>query len=151
MTCAHAHMPTRARTRALAIPPAPNFSSSFADSDCLLLLLLKEMSECEVKQVLVTYGDRKKVLKITPNSGLTDVEVLTKSFRTEFKFETNVNVVVTFQRFDPDWDETVDLECESVIKDKDKLIAVVTPLLVTPTISSPAQSYLDKVSADVAI
>ena len=100
----------------------------------------------DVKQVLVSYGDRKKVLRITSNSGLTDVEVLTNSFRTEFKFEANVNVVVTFQRFDPDWDETVDLESESVINDKNKLIAVVTPLLVTP-LSSPVESCVEKVSS----
>lgn len=73
------------------------------------------------------------------------MEVLTKSFRTEFKFEANVNVVVTFQRFDPDWDEMIDLENESVINDKDKLIAVVTPLLVTP-FSSPSGSCVEKVS-----
>ena len=85
-------------------------------------------------------------MKISPNSGLSDVEVLTKSFRTEFKFEANVNVVITFQRFDPDWDETVDLESESVINDKDKLIAVVTPLLVTP-FTSPVESCVEKVIA----
>ena len=55
----------------------------------------------DVKQVLISYSDQKKVLKITPNLGLTDVEVLTKSFRTKFKFEMNVNMVVTFLRFDP--------------------------------------------------
>ena len=98
-----------------------------------------------VKQVLVSYGDRRKVLKIIPNSELTDVEVLTKSFRTEFKFKANVDVVITFQRFDPYWDETIDLEKESVINNKDKLIAVVTPLLVAP-FSSPSGSCVEKVS-----
>ena len=92
-----------------------------------------------VKQVLVSYGDRKKVLKITPNSGLSDVEFLTRSFRTEFSFKENVNVVVTFQRYDQEWGELVDSESDSVINNKDKLTAVVTPLIVTP-LSSPVES-----------
>ena len=80
--------------------------------------------------------------KITPNAELSDVEILTKSFRTEFSFESNVNVVVTFQRHAPEW---VDLESDSIINNKDKLTAVVTPLLVTP----PIESCVEKVRLEL--
>ena len=82
--------------------------------------------------------------KITPNAVLSDVEILTKSFRTEFSFESNVNVVVTFQRHAPEWGELMDLESDSIINNKDKLTAVVTPLLVTP-LCSPIESCVEKV------
>lgn len=62
----------------------------------------------EAKQVLVSYGDRKKVLKITPNSGLSDVKFLTRCFQSEFSFKENVSIVVTFQRYDHEWGEMVD-------------------------------------------
>lgn len=38
----------------------------------------------ETKQVIVRYSDRKEVLKITPNSGLSDVEFLTRCSERSF-------------------------------------------------------------------
>lgn len=95
------------------------------------------------RQVLVSFMDRKKVLKIGPNTQISDISFLTKQFRKEFSYEGNVNVAITFQRYDPGWDEMVDLDPDSRINDKDKLTAVVTPILVTPPVNSPAESYLD--------
>ena len=86
------------------------------------------------KQVLVSFMDRRKVLKIPSNLEMSDVSFLTKEFQKEFSYDGNVNVIVTFQRYDPEWDKTVDLDPECLIKDKDKLTAVVTPVLVTPTL-----------------
>ena len=51
--------------------------------------------------------------------------------------------VVTFQRFDPKWNKMVDLDEEAVVNDKDKLKALVTPILVTPPVTSPDESCLE--------
>ena len=56
---------------------------------------------------------------------------LSEKFRKEFGFDSNVNVV--FQRFDEEWNENIDLDAKSMIKDKDKLNAVIVQ---TPTIIS---------------
>lgn len=100
-------------------------------------------SAMDAWQVLVSFMDRRKVLKIAPNTQISDISFLTKEFRKEFSFERNVNVAITFQRYDPGWDEMVDLDPDSRINDKDKLTAVVTPILVTPPVNSPAESYLE--------
>ena len=99
----------------------------------------------ESKSVLVSYGDRKKVLKIKVDSQLTDLEFVTKEFKKEFSFDSNVNIVLTFQRFDSEWGEYIDLEPEATLNHKDKLTAVVTPTLVTPTVT-PTLSADTKVS-----
>ena len=91
-------------------------------------------------------------MKIDPSSVKTsDVEYLAEAFRSEFAFDANVNVVVTFQRYDPKWDDMVDLDTDSCINNKDKLTAVVTPILVTPPLSSPVETCLEKVSERVII
>ena len=74
---------------------------------------------------------------------MSDVSFLDLEFRKEFAVEANVNLVVTFQRFDPQWNETVDLDEAAVINNKDKLTALVTPILVTPTVTSPDESPLE--------
>ena len=87
--------------------------------------------------MLVCYSDRKKVFKIDDSKQqMTDIEFLTMEFKKEFSFETQVNVSVTFQGFEPEWGESVDLEIDSYINHKDKLVAVVMPVLQTPNLSS---------------
>ena len=83
----------------------------------------------------MSYGDRKKVFKIDVNSQLTDLEFVAAEFRKEFRFESNVKITFTFQRFDPECD-FIDLELGDMLNNKDKLIAVVTPTLVTPAPSA---------------
>ena len=95
------------------------------------------------KSVLVSFMERKKIVKIDVEKQMSDVEFLSQEFRKEFCFESNVNVVVTFQRFDPEWGEYVDLEPDSVLNHKDKLLAVVTPILVTPSASSCEEEYTE--------
>ena len=91
------------------------------------------MAEPKTKSVLVTYLERNKVLKIPYSNDSPDVKRLEKEFRKEFKFDSNVRLIITFQRFDRDWEEFVDLDDECTLLDKDKLKAVVSPILATPT------------------
>ena len=71
-----------------------------------------------------------------------------RSLITFSHFGSNVNLLVTFQKFDKDWGEYINLEIPAVLSDKDKLKAVVTPLLVD---STPVQSSLSSVGTEVSI
>ena len=75
-------------------------------------------------------------MSIDAEKQIDDLKFLTQEFKKEFSFESNVNISVTFQRFDPEWDEYVDLDPASELGHKDKLVVVVTPILVTPPLSS---------------
>ena len=96
------------------------------------------------KAVRVAYLERNKVLKLpVSEANFSELELLETQFRREFLFDQdadNVGLTVTFQRFDPEWEEYIDLELDAEIKHKDKLKAVVTARLVTPIDSSKAVS-----------
>ena len=79
------------------------------------------------KQVLVTYLERKKVLKIPLEKQESDIIFLTKEFRKEFKLECG-EFDMSFQLFSAIFGEYVELEDE--ILDKDKLKAIVQPQLL---------------------
>ena len=98
----------------------------------------------EAKSVLVSFTDR-KIFKIDLGRQMSDMAFVTQAFRKEFTIESNVNVVVTFQRFDPEWGEHIDLDPDSELHHKDKLVAVVTPILVTPPASSTVEQSLAEV------
>ena len=66
---------------------------------------------------------------------MTDIAYLEPIFKSLFSFESNVNLCITFQRYDCDWDEFVDLETNDLVNDKDKLKAIVSPILGQPTSS----------------
>ena len=100
-------------------------------------------SELERKAVLVSYLERQKVLKIDAHK-ISDVKFLALEFRKQFAFNSNVNLV-TFQRFDSEWGEYVELESDDEIEHKDKLKAVVTPFLVTPAESRSGERSSEKV------
>ena len=91
----------------------------------------------KLKTVMVSYLERNKLLKI-PDSAESDLKFLTEVFRREFKFD----LVVTFQRFDSEWGEYIDLEVDSSVCHKDKLKVIVTPLLVTPATSDYTETAL---------
>ena len=95
-------------------------------------LLEFTMEEPKTKSVLVTYLERNKILKIPVSSKTDELKFLEKEFRNEFKFESNVNLLITFQHFDGEWDEYVDLDEDCALAHKDKLKAVVSPMLITP-------------------
>ena len=63
-----------------------------------------------------------------------DLEYLREIFLTRFKFESNVVLLdVTFQKFDAEWNEFIDLESGDEACHKDKLKAVVGPNLAQDT------------------
>ena len=84
------------------------------------------------KSILVTYLERNKIFTL-PNSS-DGLSLLEEKFRKEFKFESNVSLEITFQRLhvDEDWGEIyIDLDGDSTLNHKDKLKAVVAPVLTT--------------------
>lgn len=65
--------------------------------------------------------------------------LLEEQFRKEFKFNSNISLEITFQwlHVDEDWGKIyIDLDGDSTLKHKDKLKAVVAPVLTTPKNSS---------------
>ncbi len=76
----------------------------------------------------MSYLDRNKVIQI-PSIDADELVYLKKEFRRNFCFGENVNIDVTFQKFDPDWNDYIDLESPLLLAHKDKLKAIVTPLL----------------------
>ena len=96
-------------------------SLAFEDSSC----------NSAWQNLLVTYLERNKVFTF-PSSG-NGLKLLEEQCRKEFKFESSLEV--TFQRLevDHDWGEIyIDLDEDSTINHKDRLKAVVTPVLTTP-------------------
>ena len=85
------------------------------------------------KSVLVSYGERNKVVSIPQSTGKSDLEFLSKEFKTVFSFGDNVNLLLTFQKFDSEWGEYLDLENNSTLFHKDKVNAIVTPILTDDT------------------
>ena len=99
-----------------------------------------------LKSILVTYLERNKIFTLLPrrsDDGASDVTILEELFRKEFKFDSNVTLEITFQRLqvDSDWGEIyIDLDDDSTLNHKDKLKAVVTPVLTTPKNSSEVRA-----------
>lgn len=86
----------------------------------------------EEKSVLVSFSGKKKVLRIHSTEKSSDVSLLSKEFKNTFFDceEDSSSIAVTFQKFDRDWDEYVDLESWSTINNKEKLNAVVEKVVV---------------------
>ncbi len=91
------------------------------------------MSTIEAKTVLVCYNGNKKPIRVPP--GENEMEFLKNRCSSLFKFDDNVRLHITFQKFDKDWDEMVDLEEDSVVCHKDKLNMVVQPSLMPIEVS----------------
>ena len=87
------------------------------------------------KSVLVNYSERNKVFTIPQSTDIYDLSYLEKGFRKEFKFQANVNLEISFQRFEKDWDEYVELDKSCILNHREKLKAVVTPLLTDGSLS----------------
>lgn len=81
------------------------------------------------KVVLISYLERNKKVTIPGESTVGDLEYLREEFLKNFNFDRNVKLQITFQQFDPEWNEYVDLEDDAVVCNKDKLKVVVTPCL----------------------
>ena len=83
------------------------------------------------KTVLLAYLKSKKKIIIPGDSSKSDLDYLREEFLTSFKCDANVSL--TFQRFNPEWNEFVDLDNGDVLVHKDKLKAIVTPILLQQT------------------
>jgi len=75
-----------------------------------------------MKRILVAFLGRKKVLAIPQEEGVA-------SLRGEFRFafgEDSTGSVVTFQRYNNEFEDYIDLDSDEEIVNKEKLQAVVT-------------------------
>ena len=98
------------------------------------------------KSVLVNYLERNNVLTILASTDFRDILFLEREFWKEFKFHGNVNVGITFQRFDKAWEEYVDVDKGCQLDNREKLKAVVLPLLSDISQSAtPSDAQLDVV------
>ena len=80
----------------------------------------------DTKTVLVSYLEKKKRITIPSENSESDLDYLKREFLTQFKFEPNVKLDITLQKFYADWpNDYVDLEDTDEIEDRDKLKAVV--------------------------
>ena len=100
------------------------------------------------KRVLVSYLDRNKIITIPGETGEGDVQYVVKEFKKAFNFEGCVNLVVVLQKFDPDWDAYVDLEGDDTLANKDKVKAVVMPILEERNVSSITDNPVGESIAD---
>lgn len=90
------------------------------------------------KNVLVSYLERNKKFTLPVEKELSDIEYLRKEFLKAFAFNERCLNLVTFQVFESEWDEFVEIEEDAVIADKAKVKDVVMPVL-GETCSSPSQ------------
>lgn len=109
----------------------------------VLAMALRFNIDC--KKVLVSYIERNIAFEI-PSDVELELDFLEKQFRKELKFGNNVNIDVRFQRFDPEWDDFVELSKGSTLEHKEKLKAVVSPSLVTPSHTATGSSVNSEVS-----
>ena len=98
----------------------------------------------EKKCVLVSYGERNKVISIPESKRGNDLNYLSQEFKEVFSFGDNVNLLLTFQKFDND---CLDLEENCSLSNKDKIKAVVIPILRDDTpLPSMAGTIMGEVS-----
>ena len=89
----------------------------------------------EDKAVLISYQDSKKVVKISYTD---DADSMTEVFWREFDLESShTDLKVVFQRFDPEWEEYIDLPPGAAIVHKEKLKAVTLPIHIAKNPSKP--------------
>ena len=82
------------------------------------------------KVVLVQYLDRNKIPRLKEE---TDIEFLQFEFCISFNLSKNVSIVISFQWYDPEWEEYVEIENYEDVKDKEMLKVVVAQCLHTST------------------
>ena len=62
------------------------------------------------RKVLLSHLDRNKPVALPPAPEGGDICFLTKKFLESFDYAKNVRLTITFQRFDSEWKEYVDLD-----------------------------------------
>ena len=88
------------------------------------------------KSVMLSYCDRNKIVDVPKEKEETDIAYLEAEFRKSFAYQNNVSILISFQKFDTEWQEYIELDEHAVVDNKDKLKVVVTPRLVTPLSSA---------------
>ena len=87
------------------------------------------------KNVLLSYLEPKKVFKLPYNKEGTDLDCIKGQFIKCFSFERNVGLCLSFQRWDDDWEESIEIDDSDIITDKMKIKVVVMPIMNTPVSS----------------
>lgn len=91
------------------------------------------MAEPNTKSILVSYLERNKVLKIPSSKERgVDLKLLENEFIKYFNFESNVHLVLSFHRYDEEWQDYIELDQDCTLMNKEKLKVIVSPLLTTP-------------------
>lgn len=67
------------------------------------------------KTILLSYLERNRVVKV-PHTSSSDVHYLETEFRRLFQFGSNDHVIITFHRYDDEWQEYIDFEEDAVMK-----------------------------------
>ena len=88
------------------------------------------------KSVLVSYLERNKVIRVPIVKEDTDLEFIRKEFIKLFSFEENVRLCLSFQRFDEDWKDYIEIDEGDDIENKEKIKVIVIPVLGTPRSSN---------------
>lgn len=96
-----------------------------------------------MKTVMLSYVERNKVVKIPDSCDGKELEYLEEQFRKLFSYEGNISINISFHQYNSDWNEFMELDYTEKIDDKDKLKVIVTPQLVTPTVSTPKTSLAE--------
>ncbi len=77
--------------------------------------------------VLLSYLERNK--PVTIPEGTKHIQFLRQEFLRNFKYSKNVRLGITFQRFDREWEDYIDLDDDATVENKDKLKVIVSPSL----------------------
>ena len=83
------------------------------------------------KVVLLCYQERKKKIAIAAETAPNELEYVKGEFLKSFSLLKSVKThQITLQRFDPEWDEYVDVDEGEVLQNKDKLKVLVSPCVL---------------------
>ena len=129
-TCMHAGRNVKKKARAEQLRYVLQHSQATARSTALELV--HRCLTMDSKTVLLKYKESRKKIVIPAEKGISDMAFVESSFRKLFKFEGQVNLTISFQRFDMDFQELVDLEENEELQDMEKLNVVVTSTVTTP-------------------
>lgn len=80
-------------------------------------------------------------MQIPEHKAESDLMFLDNAFRHLFSYSNNVSIIVSFQRFDSEWNEYIELSEDDMIQHRDKLKAVVIPAIKTPTASKSIMTW----------
>ena len=81
---------------------------------------------------LLRHREGNKVVVVPVDKIVSGLSYLRKEFMKAFNYANNISINVTFQKYDPNWENYVDLSNDRILGAKEKLKAVVTPQIVTP-------------------